>query len=112
MSLRSVKTKEAADFLGLTPATLAEWAKAGKIPGAAKVGKCWTFEEAGLVAYRNSRSPCPFTGEEASGGSSFPRNQAELESLLGLPTKGRRRNTTRNAKARYGDRTSLEKARP
>ena len=102
--LKSYRIKEAAEYLGLHPVTLAERARAGKIPGAAKIGKGWTFDEVGLVAYRNSLSPCPYTAEEGSGGSSYPRNQAQLESLLGLPTRKRRGSTTRSEKARFGDR--------
>jgi hypothetical protein len=105
-AVKSVKIKEAADYLGLHVETLAGRARAGKIPGAAKLGKCWTFEETALVAYRNAHSPCPSTGAENGGGSTSPRTQAELESLLGLPTGKRRRNTTRSGSKRYGAGTS------
>jgi hypothetical protein len=98
--------QQAADFLKLHPVTLAERARAGKIPGAAKPGKRWVFPEEGLRAYLNARSTCPFTGEEVSGGSNSPRTAAELENLLGLPTRKRRRSTTRSARASYGVRQS------
>lgn len=104
--------EDAAKRVGLHPVTLAQRAKAGKIPGASKPGKRWVFLTAGLDAYLKAHSPCPYTGEEASGGSSSPRTAEELESLLGLPTKRRHRNTTRNARVRYGDRQSSEKSRP
>jgi hypothetical protein len=104
-SLNTLGLKEAAEFVRLHPVTLSEWARQGKIPGASKPGKEWVFIELGLVAYLNSKSPCPFTGEAASGGSSFPRNKEELENLLGLPTKRPRRNSTKRGKARYGDKT-------
>ena len=97
--------EEAAKVVRLHPVTLAERARAGKIPGASKPGKAWAFQVAGLLAYLNSLAPCPYTGEAVSGGSSYPRNAAELESLLGLPTRNRRGSTTRNAKVRYGVRT-------
>lgn len=97
---------EAAKHVGLHPVTLAERARAGKIPGASKPGKRWVFPKAGLDAYLNSKSTCPYTGEEASGGSSYPRTAGELESLLELPTRRRRRSTTRSEKARYGVRQS------
>jgi hypothetical protein len=100
--LKSYRIKEAADYLGLHPVTLAERARAGKIPGAAKIGKGWTFDEVGLIAYRNSLSPCPSTVVEEFGGSSYPRNQAQLESLLGLPTSGRRGNTTKSVRGKFG----------
>jgi excisionase family DNA binding protein len=97
---------EAAKRVGLHPVTLAERARAGKIPGASKPGKRWVFPKAGLDAYLNSKSTCPYTGEEASGGSSYPRTAGELESLLELPTKSRRRNTMRNERVRYGEKQS------
>jgi Helix-turn-helix domain len=100
--VKSYRIKEAADYLGLHEVTLAERARAGKVSGAAKVGKCWTFDEVGLVAYRNSLSPCPYTGEVTSGGSNSPRTAAELESLLGLPTRRPRRSTRKDERASYG----------
>ena len=93
--LDTVGLEEAAKFVRLHPTTLAERAKQGKIPGAAKPGKEWVFPLEGLRAYLNSLSPCPYTGEAVSGGSSYPRNAAELGALLALPTKNRRRNSTR-----------------
>lgn len=96
--------QDAAKFLRLHPVTLAERARAGKIPGAAKPGKEWVFPVEGLRAYLNSLSTCPFTGEDVSGGSSYPRTAEDLENLLGLPTRRRRRSTTRSARASYGDR--------
>lgn len=104
--------EEAARHVGLHPITLAQRAKAGKIPGASKPGKRWVFPVAGLDAYLNAHSTCPFTGEEGSGGSSSPTTVKELESLLGLPTRKRLRNTTRKGRGSYGDRQSSEKARP
>jgi hypothetical protein len=104
--------QQAADFLKLHPVTLAERARAGKIPGAAKPGKRWVFPEEGLRAYLNAKSTCPYTGEEASGGSSSPRTAAELESLLGLPTRKRHGNTTRKGRGSYGGRQSSAKPLP
>lgn len=98
--------EEAAKRVGLHPVTLAQRARAGKIPGASKPGKRWVFPIAGLDAYLNQHSTCPFTGEAESGGSSYPRTAGELESLLGLPTRKRRRSTTRRERANYGDRQS------
>jgi hypothetical protein len=96
--------KEAAELVRLHPVTLAERARAGKIPGAAKPGKEWVFPVEGLRAYLNSLSTCPYTGEAVSGGSSSPTTAEQLESLLRLPTRKRRRNTTRSERASYGDR--------
>lgn len=110
--MKTYGLKEAAGIVRLHPITLAEWARAGKIPGASKPGKEWVFPEEGLRAYLNSKSTCPFTGEEESGGSNSPRTQAELESLLGLPTKRRRGSTTRSARVRFGGKIGLERSRP
>ena len=104
--METLGLQEAAKMVRLHPVTLAERARAGKIPGAAKPGKEWVFPLEGLRAYLNSLSTCPYTGEAVSGGSSSPTKVEQLESLLGLPTKRRRRNTTRSERASYGDRQS------
>jgi excisionase family DNA binding protein len=101
--------EEAARYVGLHEMTLLTRARAGKIPGAAKPGKRWIFRREGLDAYLNQHSPCPYTGEENGGGSTSPRTQAELESLLGLPTRRKRRNTTQNGSRNYGDATGSAK---
>lgn len=85
----------AAKLVNLHYQTLRERAKAGKIPGAAKPGKEWVFPVDGLRAYLNSLSPCPYTGEEIRGGSNSTLTGGELDALLGLPTRSRRRNTTK-----------------
>ena len=105
-NLKTLWLAEAAEFVGLHPITLAERARAGKVPGASKPGKRWKFLEVGLVAYLNANSPCPYTGAAGSGGSSFPRNQEEFENLLGLPTRKPRRSTTRNARGKSGAKTN------
>src|SRR5690242_4751570 len=100
----TLKLQAAADVLGMHPQTVQERARAGKIPGASKPGRRWVFQEAGLLAYLNQHSPCPFTGEVESGGSSSPRTAGELESLLGLPTRSKRRHSTKRGAGRYGGR--------
>lgn len=100
-----LKLESAAQFLGLHPVTLAERARAGKIPLASKPGKAWIFPPEGLRAYRDAHSPCPSIAGAESGGSKSPRSQADLESLLGLPTGRRRRNITKSERARYGGRS-------
>ena len=107
--MSTLTLEAAAKHVGLHPVTLAERARAGKIPGASKPGKRWVFPIAGLDAYLNAHSTCPFTGEGESGGSSYPRTAEELESLLELPTRRRRRSTTRSERVRYGGRQSLAK---
>ena len=101
-----LKAPAAAAFLGLHEQTLLERARAGKVPLASKPGKCWIFPEEGLVAYRNLHSPCPYTAADASGGSSSQQPPVDLESLLGLPTRGRRRSITRNARRNSGGRNA------
>ena len=98
--------QQAADFLKMHAQTVQERARAGKIPGASKPGKRWVFLEEGLRAYLNKYSTCPYTGEDVSGGSSYPRTPDQLESLLGLPTRKRHRSTTKKGEARYGDKQS------
>jgi hypothetical protein len=104
--MTTLTLEDAAKHVGLHPVTLAERARAGKIPGASKPGKRWVFPLAGLDAYLNQHSTCPFTDEAGSGGSSSPQTAEQLESLLGLPTRKRRRNTTRSERASYGGRQS------
>lgn len=86
---------DAAKFLGLHPNTVQERAKRGMIPGAAKPGKRWVFLEDGLREYIHSLSPCRSTGSVKRGMSILPRQEADLDAVLGLPTKGRRRRTTK-----------------
>lgn len=102
--------EDAARFVGLHPVTLADRARRGKIPGAAKPGRVWIFPLEGLRAYRDSFSKCPFTGEVESGGSNSPRTAADFENLLALPTRKRRRNITKKGAARYGGRQNSAKA--
>lgn len=102
--MQTLLLPDAAKLVGLHPVTLMERARAGKIPGAAKPGKQWVFPLEGLRAYLNAHSPCPYTEGVESGGSSSPVNAAQLESLLGLPTRKRHGSIKRNARVRYGGR--------
>ena len=95
LPMRTLDLASGAKLLNMHRQTLRLRAKAGKIPGASKPGKKWVFLEAGLLAYLNSLSPCPFTGEEKLGGSNSTQAGGDLESLLGLPTRRRRRNFTK-----------------
>lgn len=90
----NLTVKEAAKWLRVHEQTLIERARAGKIPGAAKPGKCWVFPEAGLQAYLNSLSPCPYTGSEESGISTSLHPRDAYARLLGLPTRNKRRSIT------------------
>jgi len=98
--------KEAANWLKVHEQTLLERARAGKIPGAAKPGKCWVFPKSGLQAYLNSISPCPYTEGVEYGGSKSTRIKVDIGSLLGLPTRKPRRNSTKHESLPYGDATS------
>jgi hypothetical protein len=104
--------RQAADFLKMHWQTLQERARAGKIPGASKPGKRWVFQEAGLIDYLNQHSPCPYIASEKSGTSTSPRNGAEFDALLGLPTRKRHRNTTTRSRGAMASGASSEKARP
>jgi excisionase family DNA binding protein len=62
--------EEAAHALGVSPCTVREWAKAGKIP-ARRFGRLWRFDEneiqgAGKVECRYTDTPSPLIGGSAS----------------------------------------------
>ena len=46
--------KEAADYLGIKPATLREWLRTGKVKGS-KVGRQWRLRESDLEAICHDR---------------------------------------------------------
>jgi excisionase family DNA binding protein len=46
-----IQTAAAAAILGVTPRTVQNLAKRGELPGAAKIGKVWTFDRAKLLRY-------------------------------------------------------------
>jgi GH24 family phage-related lysozyme (muramidase) len=98
--------EQAADFLKLHPATLRERAKAGKIPGAAKPGKCWVFLQSGLEAYINNLSPCRSTASAASTTSTWTPRAGGLDDLLGLPTRRKRKPSTSASAASSGAKSS------
>src|SRR3990167_1318751 len=106
----TLKLRAAAEFVGLHEQTLLERAKAGKIPGAAKPGKCWVFQEAGLVAYLNQHSPCPYTASEMSGTSTTRVAEVALDEVLKLPTRRKPRSSTTHLKSNSGNRISSEKS--
>ncbi|MBA4285802.1 MAG: DNA-binding protein [Xanthomonadaceae bacterium] len=101
---------EAAAYLHLSPVVVRRRAAAGVIP-AAKPGKAWVFLEDDLAAYLRAlyraRGQAPLSGSkqetgawqssyaaECGGSTSSPRTAHEYESLLGLRTRGPRRNCT------------------
>ena len=102
--------QQAATFLCMSPASLREKAKSGRIPGA-KPGKRWVFLRKDLEAYLRSlysgTGQAPLSGSDtevlvchssnaATLGGSASRHPAakEYADLLGLPTRNRPRNTT------------------
>ena len=97
---------EAAKHVGLHPQTLRERAKAGEVPLAAKPGKSWIFPVEGLDAYLKRFSPCPSIELEKSGTSTSPLTRGELDARLGLPTRTKRRNTTKPLSSSYGAKQS------
>ena len=103
--MANLTLSEAAKWMRVHEQTLIERARAGKIPGAAKPGKCWVFPEEGLRAYLNSLAPCPFIKEERLGGSNSTPSGGDIESLLRLPTRKRRRSTTIRERKNYGAET-------
>jgi excisionase family DNA binding protein len=107
--MRPLDLSAAAEFLGLHPHTLQERARAGVIPGA-KVGKAWRFLDVDLAAYlranypanKPEEAPCRSTRSAGRGTSTSSTADAELESLLGLPIRGRRSDSTTNSRRRSG----------
>ena len=108
--MRTLNTKQAADFLNMHPVTVQEKARAGVIPGA-KPGKCWVFLEDDLAAYLRSLYPstrqalqgdvkestaCHSTNARArlTGGSDLPTTDDAYSRALGLQTRRRPSSTT------------------
>jgi excisionase family DNA binding protein len=54
-----VRASEAASILGIEVRTVQALAARGELPGAAKVGKLWTFDEAALRLWIRERSAWP-----------------------------------------------------
>nr|WP_281414059.1 helix-turn-helix domain-containing protein [Rhodoblastus sphagnicola] len=48
---KRIKAKAAAEMLGVTPRTVQNLAGKGELPGAAKIGKQWTFDPKKLVKF-------------------------------------------------------------
>lgn len=49
-----ISTKEAADYLGVQPATIRDWIRKGKDIPRRKIGKAWKFKLSELDAWVNS----------------------------------------------------------
>jgi len=110
MAMVTLNLEQAAHFLNICPEELRRRAKAGRVPGA-KVGKCWVFLEPDLADYVRSLysspqqalrvtfgkevSPCHSKSAVTLGTSiSLRHRESELDALLALPTKSKRRNCT------------------
>ena len=107
--MKTLNREEAAQFLKLHPEEVRRRAKAGIIPGA-KVGKCWVFIEEDLAAYMRSlyapprqalqvghgeKQLCHSANVVRRGGLVSPHQAAsELDALLQLKIKPRRKNST------------------
>lgn len=108
--METLNLEQAARFLKLHPEELRRRAKAGRVPGA-KVGKCWIFIQDDLAEFVRSLYSAPRQalrvtfGLEVSkwhsknvvtpGTSTSLRHPAsELEALLALPTKNKRKSCT------------------
>jgi phage terminase Nu1 subunit (DNA packaging protein) len=48
---KRIKTKDAADMLGVTPRTVQALAGKGELPGAARIGGLWTFDPKKLAKF-------------------------------------------------------------
>ncbi|MBZ9939195.1 helix-turn-helix domain-containing protein [Mesorhizobium sp. BR1-1-16] len=61
-----VRAPVAATILGIEVRTVQALAARGELPGAAKVGKLWTFDETALRLWIKERSACPKDQEHQS----------------------------------------------
>ena len=107
--MKTLNLEEAAQFLKLHPEEVRRRAKAGIIPGA-KLGKRWVFIEEDLAAYMRSlyapprqalqvghgeKQLCHSVNVVRRGGLVSPHQAAsELDALLQLKIKPRRKNST------------------
>jgi hypothetical protein len=108
--METLNLEQAAAFLKLCPEELRRRAKGGRVP-AAKVGKCWVFIKEDLADYVRSLyslprqalqvtfgkevSPCHLKNAVTHGTSiSLRHRESELDALLALPTKNKRRSCT------------------
>jgi hypothetical protein len=108
--IKTLNLEQAADFLKLHPEELRSRAKAGIVP-AAKIGKRWVFIENDLADYVRSLYAAPRQALRVTSGKGaeicHSRNAvtrgtstllhhpaSELDALLGLPIKPKRRNCT------------------
>lgn len=75
-----IRPRQVAGITGLTVRAIQAMALRGEIPGAAKLGGSWTFDEAALRNWIKERTTCPQdrrplntrTGEAASNGRGSP----------------------------------------
>ncbi|WP_198290695.1 helix-turn-helix domain-containing protein [Methylophilus sp. 5] len=104
--MNTLTLQEAASFLKIHPVTLSVKAAAGEIHGA-KVGKRWVFVDVDLIDYIRSQykaralqgerkeTLCHSTNAKTrpSGGSKSPSVDDQYNTVLGLATKSKPRNT-------------------
>jgi excisionase family DNA binding protein len=98
VTAEAIQTKAAAGILGISTRTLQMMAARGEIPGAALIGRRWTFNEEALRRWRRSKEvPCPkiSTVAETHGGGGPHLTAANTvkayEQILRLkPAKGSR----------------------
>lgn len=78
--MERIRASRAASILGVETRTVQALALRGELPGAAKIGGLWTFDEAALRNYIKERIQCPrdrrplntHTGEATSYGRASP----------------------------------------
>jgi phage terminase Nu1 subunit (DNA packaging protein) len=78
-----IQARAAASLLGVTARTVQNLANRGELPGAAKIGKVWTFDPAKLAKFiRAKESECPkttFISAAQSGGYARPSTESNVE---------------------------------
>ena len=91
----------AADLLAVSPDTVREWARLGRVP-AAKIGKAWRFSAEQLRAYieaaaeENVKNACRSTAVPIRRTGGFASRSAAAElAALPAPRIGRRRRNSR-----------------
>ena len=108
LHLKTLNLEEAAAFLKIHAVTLSEKAKSGEIKGA-KIGKRWVFIEVDLADHiraqyqvralqgeKKETALCHFTNAKTPlhGGLKSPSVDEQYNTVLGLTTKSKPRNTT------------------
>jgi hypothetical protein len=60
-----IQSAAAARMLGIAPRTLRDLARKGTLPGAAQIGRTWTFDPAKLRAFVDAKEAAYVPGERS-----------------------------------------------